>query len=1249
MTVLREPIVAVSLASFLAVQGAPAGDWPMWRYDAGRTAITPDELPTDLHLQWIREFPRPRPAWPRSQRKLQFDASYEPVVAGTTIFVPSMASDSVTAYDTRTGEEKWRFYTDGPVRFAPVAHNDALYFASDDGYLYCLSASEGSLLWRFRAGPSNRKIIGNDRLISMWPARGAPVIHEGVVYFAGGIWPFMGTFIHALDAHTGKAIWCNSGSGSEYTLHQHNSYSFGGVAPQGYIAATEEKLLVSGGRTVPACYDRRTGNFEYFHMASREFGKDAGGYAVSVVGPYFLNGGCLYRLEDGGGVAEVDDAFCTPDACYYFPKSRYDLTVAPLEPVRVELTDKKGNEYYKGVLQESWAATLGKPVEKLFLKAGKRLYGSTGKGELLAIDVFRNESASVSWAHRIETMPRSMLAADDRLFAVTDKGRLYCFGAEKTAPATFAVADTSLSAPADRWAALAKGILKNSDTSGYCVALGLGSGRLVEEIVRHSLLHVIVIEGDRRKANDFRERMDACGLYGRRIAVIAADSRTMDISPYMATLVVSENPVDLGDAHRMIKRIFELLRPYGGSVFFPVGGDNAAARLKGVLREADLEKAEVTQANEFVILRRSGGLRGSSGWTHQYADAANTVVSRDSLVKAPLGLLWFGGPPNDPVLPRHGHGPSPQVVGGSLFIEGRDLLRAVDVYTGRLLWERELSGIGEYYDNTRHHPGANEIGGNFVSMEDGIYVVAPSACLLLDPKTGRTIREFLLPRRGDGPRPHWGWITVSENLLIASVSPLEIRETTKKKKKSVNVKNNASYGPAGTELVVMDRFGGEVLWSRKAVHNFRHNAIVAGSNVLFCIDGMSPKRSAAMKRRGVAVKKSAMLYALEADTGEVVWQTDENIFGTWLGYSEKRDILLQAGSRERDRADDEVGEGMTAFRGRDGSVLWQSDVSYRGPCLLWRDAIITQSGSYGNGFAVDLLTGRMRMKENPITGESEPWFFTRNYGCNTAIGSEHILAFRSGAAGFVNLDENGGTGNLGGFKSGCTSSLIPADGVLSAPDYTRTCKCSYQNQSSLAMIHMPEVETWTISGRADNRKEKKIAARGLLPVEVRRIGINLGAPGDRLAEDGTLWLDYPGDATVSPDIPVYTKPQNPKWFRMHSSLVEGEGAKWVAASGGEGVEVIKMTLSAVPEEGREYTVRLHFLEPERKPKSQIFSVSIQGEEVLSDFDVVKEAAGPLHPLVKEFTGITVKDKLTIRLVPEIGDTLISGVEIVAED
>ena len=279
-------------------------DWPMWRHDASRSGTTPHVLAKQLHLQWVRRMRQPAPAWPKEQYKLQFDSSYEPVVMGSLIFVPSMVGDRVTAYDTASGAEKWRFYCDGPVRFAPVAWKGKLYFISDDGYLYCLSSSKGTLLWKLRLAPSERRVLGNGRLISTWPARGAPVLFDGTMYCAASIWPFMGVFIYAIDAETGEIVWDNSGSASKYMTQQHNSPAFGAVAPQGYLAATQNRLLIPS-RTTPACFDRRTGEMIYYRLEDRGMGKYVGGYNVSIRGDLFFNNSIMYRLSDGEGIVRT--------------------------------------------------------------------------------------------------------------------------------------------------------------------------------------------------------------------------------------------------------------------------------------------------------------------------------------------------------------------------------------------------------------------------------------------------------------------------------------------------------------------------------------------------------------------------------------------------------------------------------------------------------------------------------------------------------------------------------------------------------------------------------------------------------------------------------------------------------------------------------------------------------------------------------------------------------------------------------
>jgi outer membrane protein assembly factor BamB len=135
----RWPLLTVAIVS-VALSPLSAADWPQFRHDAGHTAASTASLPEELHLAWTKVFAPPKPAFPNEVR-LRYDASYEPVVMDKTMFVPSMVTDTVTALDTETGAERWRFFTDGPVRFAPVAWKDKVYFVSDDTFRFRLVPS----------------------------------------------------------------------------------------------------------------------------------------------------------------------------------------------------------------------------------------------------------------------------------------------------------------------------------------------------------------------------------------------------------------------------------------------------------------------------------------------------------------------------------------------------------------------------------------------------------------------------------------------------------------------------------------------------------------------------------------------------------------------------------------------------------------------------------------------------------------------------------------------------------------------------------------------------------------------------------------------------------------------------------------------------------------------------------------------------------------------------------------------------
>ena len=135
-----------------------AKDWPTYRYDGKRTAFSTEAMPSAVFPQWTF-VPRhaPKTAWPlpgEETPRMHSDRALHVVVAGQTAYFGHSVDDNVYALDTRSGKTKWTFRAEGPVRFAPVFYEGKIYFGSDDGYAYCLDASRGKLIWRYRPSPA---------------------------------------------------------------------------------------------------------------------------------------------------------------------------------------------------------------------------------------------------------------------------------------------------------------------------------------------------------------------------------------------------------------------------------------------------------------------------------------------------------------------------------------------------------------------------------------------------------------------------------------------------------------------------------------------------------------------------------------------------------------------------------------------------------------------------------------------------------------------------------------------------------------------------------------------------------------------------------------------------------------------------------------------------------------------------------------------------------------------------------------
>ncbi|MEZ6045603.1 MAG: PQQ-binding-like beta-propeller repeat protein [Planctomycetaceae bacterium] len=1097
-------------------------DWPMWRYDAGRGGVTPHALPEKLSPEWSYQLGKRKPVWddPLNRDLMKYDSQFEPVVVNGLLLLSFNDTDKVMAFDIKTGEERWRFYANGPIRYPAACADGKAFVVSDDGYLYCLDVNTGEELWHFRGGPSDRKILGNERLISTWPVRGAPTVADGTVYFAASIWPFMGTFIYALETETGKPVWVNDNTSALYIDQPHHYPAFAGIAPQGHFAVNSEQLFIPGGRSIPACLDRKTGKLEYFHLA--DYGKSGGSYV-------FANDHALWGHER-------DDEY----SWFKLPSGRRRDELRGKQPV----LNETGFIYSGNALEYHAYADPKEVVWKVeadatgdLIQAGNRLYAAGEK----EITVWQLNDDAKTPPEKIQTLEISgkvvrLVAAEERLLASTLEGNVHIFSANESERSNILTLSSDKLPVTDESREKAQEIVgKLALDGGYGFFVGIGDGELLKAVVAESNLKWIVLDTDREKIADWRRKFDQSNPEakpGSHPVAFLPGSLNQDytLPVYLSSMTIINDPAAAGyeDSQtgevELIEQLFEGLRPYGGKIWVTDSSDQQSVltSLKTRQLQGGLVNAQFDSIDSSLVVAREGQLQGAGTWTHQYGNIHNTVKSDDNLVKLPMGLLWFGGNSNMDVLPRHGHGPPEQIIGGRLFIEGMDVMSARDVYTGRVLWQQKLVDVdseGVFFDQTYkdtplsieynqvHIPGANARGTNFIATEDRVYILQRNQCRVMDAVTGEDLAMFNLPelKVEDKTEPvdAWGYIGVAGNNLIGGQGfaqystrmnlPIDRSDTNRSKFRFVDYDKSASRG-----LAIMDRHDGTVKWQATARHGFIHNAVCVGTNLIYTLDKLPPNIEQQLSRRGKANPETYQLSARDLETGEIVWETSENIFGTWLGYSPEYRILIQSTRPSNDTVRDENGRQIIAYDAETGNVLWNESISYSTPPILHGDKLITGGQFYS------LVTGQPLMRKDPLTGKESAWSFIATKGCNYPIACEAMLTFRSSSAAFYDLTHDGGTGHFGGFKSGCTSNLVAAEGVLNAPDYTRTCTCSFQNQTSLAMVHMPDLEIWT---------QNDMAYEGDL---VRSVGINFGAPGDRRDAEGTLWLDYPEIGGPSP-------------------------------------------------------------------------------------------------------------------------------------
>jgi outer membrane protein assembly factor BamB len=162
-----------------------------------------------------------------------FQINASPTVANGVFYSGSLVNAVFYAIDANTGVPIWTFESgktrDYAFSSSPSVSNGVVYASSDDGNLYALNASTGTLVWDYPSGGSTAvtdgvvyapSLAGLNALNAstgalLWNSSlfGSPAVAGGVVYFGGS----GDNNLYALNASTGASLWSYTTGGTVET------------------------------------------------------------------------------------------------------------------------------------------------------------------------------------------------------------------------------------------------------------------------------------------------------------------------------------------------------------------------------------------------------------------------------------------------------------------------------------------------------------------------------------------------------------------------------------------------------------------------------------------------------------------------------------------------------------------------------------------------------------------------------------------------------------------------------------------------------------------------------------------------------------------------------------------------------------------------------------------------------------------------------------------------------------------------
>ncbi len=1305
-------VLSLLLASMVG-GNASGDDWPSYRNGAARHGSTSAKVNGPLQSAWTYQAAAaPRMAWASAEGRVieqklighrsKYDDAINPVIVGTRVYFGSSVDHHLHCVDLATGKELWNFATGGPIRLAPSVDRQRVYFGSDDGHAYCVSAEDGSLVWQRRAGPAEEWLLARGEMISRWPVRTGVLVDDGVAFFGAGIFPHEDVFLYAVNAEDGSVLWQQDNISVQDAGRND-------LSPQGYLLADDKHLYVPSGRSLPAVFDRKTGEFLYkrtFSWRTTAGGVIGGIQALIADGQLYASGphhwlaldektgdvgfgwfaGRQLIVQDDAAYAATGEQLARLDRVDYAVNSRLRHK---LEMQIYDLNRKTGKDAKEKAAIAEAIQTAQEKINAIAMVGVRWHQPSEDDAALLAtenlvflggenrVTAYSVEDGQQVWAAAVDGQARGLVFASDHLLVSTTNGGIECFSTLQIDPPTrrSELAESPSGSdhpfPEDEhsklYADAAEQILEESGVRrGFCLVVGNEQGRLAWELARRSELQVYAIDSDAKKVDASRQRLLSSGLYGHRIVVHHAEPGQTPYSNYFANLIVSDTLLSIGQLPAGSGQVARHLKPEGGVMLLgapasaPPTVTEAVSRGETTaqwLRDSEIEDQTTTTTTPQWTRLTRGGLPGAGDWTHQYGNAANTAVSTDTRVKGGLGVLWYGDPGPNEMVNRHDGAVGPLSVKGRLIVQGEWSILAYDAYNGLFLWKHENPEALRTGVFQNHNPA------NVAASDDSVFHFIRDQCLQLDVTTGETRAIHRLPAELDDGRYQWGYMAVQDGVLIGAAT-VRTELESRLRRRGRQTEDSTDY------LFAIDLETGEHLWLYQGQHVSHHTIALGPGEVFFVDSSISSEQRDELLRQdkselakltgrerelAEARAKNADIrqtIALDTRTGEKRWAvavdvtdcSDIGIGGGKLTLMYQDGVLLLGGANANGHYWKQFIDGefsqrrLVALQAEDGYKLWSRDANYKGRPIVLGTKVFAEPWIY------DLHSGSQQTQIHPVTQEEVPWSLMRTgHHCGIFTGCDSgMLLFRSGDTAFFDMESESGTRHFAGHRLGCWINAIPAGGLVMIPEASAGCVCLYSIASTIVMEPREPRRQWAIHS----------AVGSLMPV--RQLFVNFGAPGDRKDAAGNLWLAYPRPKPykeTSLDIDLKLGAEFEKsaryWSVNEASLTDvNSPAPWLYASGADRLQRLSVPLRGADDGAATYTVKLHFAMPEGSSSVNAPEVKFNAKELGRDVET-QAASGVDSAAAVAVVTATVHVESDLQIELPLGDqpARLSGIEI----